>query len=60
MPKIQLGAGKYPCRSDNFKRILYTKVTTGSASIIGIYSIDIEDGNSVELIKGGQEPVWIY
>jgi len=60
MPKIQLGAGKDPCRSDNFKRILYTKVTTGSTSIIGIYSIDIEDGNSVELIKGGHEPVWIY
>ena len=60
MPKIQLGAGKDPRRSDNLQRILYTKVTTGSASIIGIYSMDIEDGNSVELIKGGHAPIWIY
>jgi hypothetical protein len=60
MPKIQLGAGKDPCRSDNLQRILYTKVTTGRASIIGIYSMDITDGNSVELIKGAHAPIWIY
>jgi len=60
MPKIQLGAGKDPCRSDNLQRILYTKVTTGRASIIGIYSMDIEDGNTVEVIKGGHTPIWIY
>jgi hypothetical protein len=60
MPKLQLGAGKDPCRSDNLQRILYTKVYPSRASIIGIYSMDITDGNSVELIKGGHTPIWIY
>jgi hypothetical protein len=60
MPKIQLGAGKDPCRSDNLQRILYTKVHPSRVSIIGIYSMDITDGNSVELIKGGHTPIWIY
>jgi hypothetical protein len=59
-PKIKLGAGKNPCRSGNLQRILYTKVTTNNASIIGIYSMDIEGGDPIEIIRGGHEPVWIH
>lgn len=60
IPKIELGAGKDPCRSDNLQKILYTKVNSSNAANIGIYSMDIGTGNSVELIRGGSSPVWIY
>jgi hypothetical protein len=60
MPKRELGAGKDICRSDNLQRIFYTKVDASNARIIGIHSIDIYNGDTVELIKGGHTPVWIY
>lgn len=59
-PKILLGAGKDPCRSDNLQRILYTGVYWYTGSTIGIYSIDLEGGNSVELIRDASSPIWIY
>lgn len=58
--KFELGAGKDICRSDNLQRILYTKVNASNGRIIGLYSLDITNGDSVELIKGAHTPVWIY
>ena len=58
--KIQLDFGKDPCRSDNINEILYTKVYEYNGRTIGIYSMNIADSNSVELIRGGYEPVWVY
>jgi hypothetical protein len=49
--KIQLDFGKDPCRSNNLNEILYTKVYEYSGRT---------DSNSVELIRGGRNPVWIY
>lgn len=60
IPKRELGAGKDICRSDNLQRIYYTKVNASNARIIGIHSIDIYNGDTVELIKAGHTPVWIY
>lgn len=60
MPKRELGAGKDICRSDNLQRIFYTKVNASNARIEGIHSIDIYNGDTVELIKGAHTPVWIY
>jgi hypothetical protein len=58
--KKQLDFGKDPCRSNNFNEILYTKVYEYSGKTIGIYSMNISDSSSIELIRGGYEPVWIY
>lgn len=58
--KLELGAGKDICRSDNLQRILYTKVDASNARLIGVYSLDITNGDSVELVKEGHTPVWIY
>ncbi len=60
MPERELGAGKDIFRSDNLQRILYTKVDASFGKIIGVYSMDINDGNTVELIKEGRTPIWIY
>jgi elongation factor P hydroxylase len=60
IPKKELESGRDPCRADNLERILYTKVTSVSADIIGIYSVDTDGGDSVELIRGGHTPIWIY
>jgi len=59
-PNIKLARGKDPCRSDNLQKILYTNILKRGSTNIRIYSMDIEDGNSVELIKGGHTPIWIY
>lgn len=58
--KILLGAGKDPCRSDNLQRILYTNVNWYTGRTIGVYSINIDGGDSVELIEGAHTPIWIY
>jgi hypothetical protein len=58
--KLELGAGKDICRSDNLQRILYTKVDASNARIIGVYSLDIINGDSIELIMEGYSPIWIY
>lgn len=59
-PNIKLGRGKDPCRSNNLRKILYTNILKRGSTNIGIYSMDIEDGNSVELIRSATSPIWIY
>lgn len=59
-PNTFLGRGKNPCRLNNNETILYTYKFSSLSKKIGIYSLDIENGNSVELIKDAHTPVWIY
>jgi len=58
--QIELEYGKYPSRSNNSHYILFTKVYHYNGKTIGIYKMNIETGNSVELVRGGYESVWIY
>lgn len=60
IPNTFLGRGIDPCRSNNSNRILYTYKFRSISKKIGIHSLDIKTGNSVELIKDAHTPVWIY
>jgi hypothetical protein len=58
--QIELEYGKNPSRLKKSHYILITKVYHYNGKTIGIYQINIETGNSVELVRGGHESVWIY
>lgn len=57
---IELEYGKNPSRSNSSQNILFTKVYHYNGKTIGIYKMNIATGNSVELVRGGDESVWIY
>jgi hypothetical protein len=60
IPNTFLGRGIDPCRTNNSNSILYTYKFSSLSKKNGIHSLDIETGNSVELIKDAHTPVWMY
>ena len=57
---IKLESGKDPCRSDNPQKIFFTKLIGYRAGLDGIYLINIEYGELIEIINYAHSPVWIY
>ena len=57
---IKLESGKDPCRSDDSQKIFFTNLIGYWAGLDGIYLIDIEYGEPIEIINYAHSPVWIY
>jgi hypothetical protein len=56
----QLESGKDPCRTSDSQKILFTNLTGYWAGFDGVYLIDIDYGDPVELINYAHSPVWVY